>query len=219
MKIGIIGAGHIGGNLTRRFTEAGHEVRVANSRTPDTIADLAKETGAEAVLASEAARDAEIVIFTIPQVKVLDFDASYLDIAAPGAVVVNTNNYYPRQRDGQIAEIEDGKPESQWVADQLGRPVVKAFNNIYFDHLMTEAKPTGTDGRRALPIAGDDAAAKQRVIDLLDQIGFDGVDAGTLADSWKQQPGTPVYGPSADAAAVKDLLDQASPERTAEWRA
>jgi predicted dinucleotide-binding enzyme len=219
MKIGIIGAGNIGGNLTRRFTEAGHEVRVANSRSPETLSDLAKETGASAVDVAEAARDAQVVIFTIPQNRVKGFDARMLDIAAPGAVIVDTGNYYPQQRDGLIAELEDGQPESQWVAEHLGRPVVKAFNNIYFEHLMSAGLPAGDPNRRALPVAGDEAAPKQAVIDLLDQIGFDGVDTGTLAESWKQQPGTPSYGIAANADDLTALLDKATAERTAEWRA
>ncbi|MFT5223996.1 MAG: putative dinucleotide-binding enzyme [Glaciecola sp.] len=219
MKIGIIGAGNIGGNLTRRFTEAGHEVRVANSRSPETLSDLAKETGASAVDVAEAARDAQVVIFTIPQNRVKGFDARMLDIAAPGAVIVDTGNYYPQQRDGLIAELEDGQPESQWVAEHLGRPVVKAFNNIYFEHLISGGLPAGDPNRRALPVAGDEAAPKQAVIDLLDQIGFDGVDTGTLAESWKQQPGTPSYGIAANADDLTALLDKATAERTAEWRA
>ncbi|MCU1691643.1 MAG: oxidoreductase [Frankiales bacterium] len=219
MKIGIIGAGNIGGNLTRRFTAAGHEVSVANSRGPETLADLAAETAATAVPVSDAARGADVVVVTIPQKAVPDLPAGVLDGAAPGAVVIDTGNYYPQQRDGLIAEIEDGTPESVWVAGQLGRPVVKAFNGIYADHLLSEGRPAGDAARRALPVAGDDADAKARVVALLDEIGFDGVDAGPLAESWRQQPGTPVYGASADAAGIEDLLAQASPERTPDWRA
>ncbi len=219
MKIGIIGAGNIGGNLTRRFTAAGHEVAVANSRGPETLADLAAETGATAVEAARAADGAEVVIVTVPQKNVPDLPAGLLDAAAPGAVVVDTGNYYPQQRDGRIAAIEDGTPESAWVAQHLGRPVVKAFNGIYADHLLTGGLPAGDPGRRALPVAGDDAQAKARVIALLDEIGFDGVDAGPLDQSWRQQPGTPVYGASTGEAGITELLAQASPERTAEWRA
>ncbi len=219
MKIGIIGAGNIGGNLTRRFAAAGHEVAVANSRGPETLADLAAETGARAVDVTEAAQGAEVVVVTIPQKAVPDLPAGVLDGAAPGAVVVDTGNYYPQQRDGRIAAIEEGTPESAWVAEQLGRPVVKAFNGIYAAHLLTEGKPAGDPERRALPVAGDDADAKATVVALLDEIGFDGVDAGPLAESWRQQPGTPVYGASTGADGIRDLLAQATPERTAEWKA
>ncbi|MCF6507581.1 NADP oxidoreductase [Blastococcus sp. MG754426] len=218
MKIGIIGAGNIGGNLTRRLAALGHDVSVANSRGPGTLAELAAETGATAVPVEQAARDAEVVVVAVPQRSVPDLPAGVLDGAAPGAVVVDTGNYYP-QRDGRIVPIEDGTTESRWVADQLGRPVVKAFNGIYAQHLLDAGRPAGAPDRRALPVAGDDAAAKQVVIDLLDELGFDGVDAGDLDGSWRQQPGTPVYGATADADGVRRLLAQASPERTAEWRA
>ncbi|MCW2616710.1 MAG: putative dinucleotide-binding enzyme [Frankiales bacterium] len=219
VKIGIIGAGNIGGNLTRRLAALGHDVSVANSRGPQTLTDLATETGATAVPVTEAARAAEVVIVTVPQKNVPDLPAGVLDGAADGAVVVDTGNYYPRERDGRIAAIEDGATESRWVADQLGRPVVKAFNGIYADHLLTAGRPPGAVDRRALPVAGDDDEAKQVVLALLDELGFDGVDAGSLDESWRQQPGTPVYGASADADGIRALLAEATPERTPQWRA
>lgn len=219
MKIGIIGAGNIGGNLARRLSALGHDVKVANSRSPETLADLAAESGATAVLATEAAQEAEVVIVTIPEKRVPDLPDGILDGAAEGAVVVDTGNYYPRQRDGRIAAIEDGTTESRWVADQLATPVVKAFNGIYAKDLLDPGSPVGTEGRRALPVAGDDPGAKQVVIGLLDELGMDGVDAGSLDESWRQQPGTPVYGAKADAAEITRLLGQASPDRTEEWRA
>ena len=219
MKIGIIGAGNIGGNLTRRLTAAGHEVRVANSRGPETLADLAAETGATAVPVEQAAEGAEVVVVTIPQKNVPDLPAGVLSSAAPGAVVVDTGNYYPRERDGRIAAIEDGTPESVWVSGQLGVPVVKAFNGIYASHLLGGGRPAGDPARRALPVAGDDAAAKQVVIGLLDDLGFDGVDAGPLAESWRQQPATPVYGLSAGVDGITQALAQAGPQRTPEFSA
>jgi predicted dinucleotide-binding enzyme len=218
MRIGIIGAGNIGGNLTRRFAALGHEVTVANSRGPETLATLAEETGASAVRVSEAAVGAELVIITIPEKSVPTLPGELLAGLAPGAVVVDTGNYYP-QRDGRIDAIEDGTTESAWVASQLGHTVVKAFNGIQASHLLTEGKPAGSPGRIALPVAGDDDAAKEVVIDLLDQIGFDGVDAGSLAESWRQQPGTPVYGADLDAEGVRRALGQASPDRLPEFRA
>ena len=219
MRIGIIGAGNIGGNLTRRFAAAGHEVRVANSRGPETLAALAEETGATAVPVDEAADGAQVLVVTIPQKAVPSLPDGVLDGLADGAVVIDTGNYYPQQRDGRIAAIEDGQPESAWVADQLGHPVVKAFNGIYAAHVLTHARPAGDPERIALPVAGDDASAKELVIGLLDEIGFDGVDAGSLSESWRQQPGTPVYGASGGAAEVRELLGQASPERSAAFRA
>jgi predicted dinucleotide-binding enzyme len=134
-------------------------------------------------------------------------------------VVVDTGNYYPQQRDGGIHAIEGGTTESRWVSQQLGRPVVKAFNNIYARHLLERGKPSGARGRIALPVAGDDRRAKETVIRLLDQLGFDGVDAGSLDESWRQQPGTPVYGTDFDADGVRKALGEAKQERTAAFRA
>jgi predicted dinucleotide-binding enzyme len=125
---------------------------------------------------------------------------------------------YPRQRDGHIEEIEGGVTESRWVEKQLGRPVFKAFDNIYAKHLMEHGRPAGAPGRIALPVAGDDAAAKAVVLRLLDELGFDGVDAGGLDESWRQQPGTPVYAKDYDAQGVRRALAEATPERKPEWR-
>jgi 8-hydroxy-5-deazaflavin:NADPH oxidoreductase len=134
-------------------------------------------------------------------------------------VVVDTGNYYPRKRDGRIDGIENGMLESRWVEQQLHRPVVKAFNNIYWEHLLEKGQPKGTPGRIALPIAGDDPAAKAVVLQLIDELGFDGVDAGGLDESWRQQPDTPVYGADLDAKGVRRALEKASKERKPEWRA
>ena len=219
MKIGIIGAGQIGGTLTRRFSALGHQVFVANSRGPETLADLAKETGAKAVSVSEAARAGDVVVVTIPEAKIRDLPKDLFSGVRDDVVVIDTGNYYPRERDGRITEIEDGVTESRWVANRLGRPVVKAFNNIYAKHLMERGRPEGSPGRIALPIAGDDQRAKQVVLRLVNELGFDGVDAGGLDESWRQQPGTPVYATDFDAAGVRRALADASPQRMAQWRA
>ena len=219
MKIGIIGAGNIGGNLARRFRTLGHDVSVANSRGPETLAALAKETGAKPVTVSDAASGKDLVIVTIPLKNVLALPTDLLVGAAGGTVVVDTGNYYPQQRDGRIDAIEAGTTESRWVAQQLGRPVVKAFNNIYAKHLLERGRPRGEAGRVALPIAGDDPKAKGVVIRLLDEMGFDGVDAGTLDESWRQQPGTPVYGTDFDSEGVRRALSEARKERPPEFRA
>jgi len=133
--------------------------------------------------------------------------------------VIDTGNYYPQHRDGRIDGIEQGMTESAWVAQQLGRPVVKAFNNIYAKHLLEKGQPAGTPKRIALPVAGDDSSAKKVVMDLVNALGFDAVDAGTLAESWRQQPGSPVYGSDFDAAGVKDALAKATQVRGAQWKA
>jgi predicted dinucleotide-binding enzyme len=191
MKIGIIGAGQIGGTLTRRLTALGHEVVVANSRGPETLSDLAAETGATAVSVLEAARGVDLVVVTIPEKSIPRLPAGLFADAPDRVVVVDTGNYYPRQRDGRIKAIEAGLPESQWVAQQLGRPVVKAFNNIYARHLLELGRPKGTAGRIALPVSGDDKAAKAIVLKLIDELGFDGVDAGGLDESWRAHRSIP----------------------------
>jgi 8-hydroxy-5-deazaflavin:NADPH oxidoreductase len=219
MEIGIIGAGHIGGSLTRRLAALGHVVLVSNSRAPETLADLAAETGATAVWASQAAADADLVIVSIPEKNVVDLAPGIVAGAKSGAPVIETNNYYPRERDGLIAAIEAGTPESVWVSEQLGVPVFKVFNGIFWKHLLEGGLPRGSAGRIALPVAGDDQAGKQIVFDVVDELGFDPVDGGTLAESWRQQPGTPVYGTDLDAAGAIRALAAATPERPDAFRA
>jgi 8-hydroxy-5-deazaflavin:NADPH oxidoreductase len=219
MKIGIIGAGQIGGTLTRRLSALGNEVFVANSRGPESLADLAAETGATPVTAAEAARKGDLVIVTIPEKNIPNLPPNLFAGVPDQVVVVDTGNYYPQQRDGLIEGIEKGQTESGWVSQQLGRPVIKAFNNIYADHLLRLGRPAGTPGRIALPVAGDDPEAKATVLRLVDELGFDGVDGGGLDDSWRQQPGTPVYLLDGDAQGVRQALSEASQKRTPEWRA
>ncbi len=219
MKIGIIGAGQIGGTLTRRLAQLGHEIFVANSRGPASLTELAKETGAKPVTVAEAARAGQVVVVTIQEGKVRDLPRNLFDGVPADVVVIDTGNYYPRERDGRIGEIEAGITESRWVEHQLGRPVVKAFNNIYAKHLLELGRPTGTPGRIALPVAGDDARAKEVVLRLINELGFDGVDAGGLDDSWRQQPGTPVYTKDLDSAGVRRGLAEARRDRTPQWRA
>jgi predicted dinucleotide-binding enzyme len=218
MKIGIIGAGHIGGTLTRLLTHAGHQVSVANSRGPETLHALGAQTGAKAVDIKDAARGQDLVIITIPESRVPELPKDLFAGVPEGVPVVDTGNYYPRQRDGRIDDIEAGTTESRWVSRQIGRPVIKAFNNIYATHLLDNGRPKGSPGRIALPVAGDDAAAKAVVMKIVDEIGFDPVDAGGLDESWRQQPGTPVYTADKDVAGVRDALAKARPQRQPEFR-
>jgi 8-hydroxy-5-deazaflavin:NADPH oxidoreductase len=217
MNIGIIGAGNIGSALAGHFTRLGHEVVVANSRGPETLADLAKETGVKPVTVEEVPRGRDLVVVTIPEGKIPELPRGLFK--NPQQIVVDTGNYYPRQRDGKIEGIENGLPESRWVEQQLGHAVIKVFNNIYAEHLAKRGKPLGSPGRIALPVSGDDPKAKQTVMDLVNSMGFDPVDVGGLDESWRQQPGTPVYAADFDAAGVKRALAQATPERKPEWRA
>ena len=217
MKIGIIGAGMIGGTLARRWVKLGHHVVIANSRGAETLRELAAEVGATAVTAGEAARSGEIVVVTIPEGAVADLPKDLFAAVPASVVVIDTGNYYP-SRDGSIPAIEEGRPESAWVGEQLGRPVIKAFNNIYFKSLLEKGAPKGTKGRVALPVAGDPPEARAKVLRLVDELGFDPVDAGGIEESWRQQPGTPCYATDLDAPRLKEALAASDRSRIPEYR-
>ena len=205
--IGIIGAGNIGGQVARLAVAHGYKVVISNSRGPETLAGLIAELGekARAATPQEAAQAGDIVVVSVP---LKNYRAIPVDPLA-GKVVIDTNNYYP-QRDGQIAELDN---ESTTTAELLQAhlprsKVVKAFNHIYASQLTTDGRPAGTPNRRALVIAGDDGAAKATVTKLLDDFGFDTVDAGPLAEGWRIQRDTPGYGPRRNAAELRqDLAD------------
>jgi predicted dinucleotide-binding enzyme len=192
MQIGIIGAGKIGSTLAHLFTDAGHDVAIANSRGPDTLRDLEKELGehGHAVTISEAARYGDVVVVTIPLGRYRDLPAD--DLA--GKILIDTCNYYP-DRDGHIAALdEDSTTSSERIQQHLsGAHVIKAFNAMRFDHLREYGREGGAGRRYGIPVAGDDPAAKKQVFDLIEQIGYESVDAGGLADSRNLQPGTDVY--------------------------
>jgi predicted dinucleotide-binding enzyme len=215
MEIGIIGVGNIGGTLARQLASLGHDVKIANSRGPETLTEMADEIGASAATVEEAARAKDLVIISIPEKAVPDLPRDVF--ASSKAVIVDTGNYYPA-RDGQIAEIDGGMIESEWVSQKIGRPVVKAFNHILSSSLASRGLPPGSSERISLSIAGDDPAAKKLVLDLIDDIGFDGVDAGTIADSWRQQPGTPAYARDLTAEDRKAALAEADQAKISEYR-
>jgi 8-hydroxy-5-deazaflavin:NADPH oxidoreductase len=191
--IGFIGSGHIGGTVARLAVDAGHDVVLSNSRGPETLQELTAELGphARAATAEEAATTGDIVVVTIPLKNVDQVPTGPLR----GKVVIDTCNYYP-QRDGQIAELDDGSMTSSELVQRLlpGSRVVKAFNNIQFSHLGSLQRPHGDPGRSVLAIAGDDADAKAAVSVFLDSLGYDALDAGPLAESWRFEPDTPAYG-------------------------
>jgi len=214
--IGLIGAGHIGSQVARLAVANGYNVVISNSRGPETLAGLVAELGpkARAATAVEAASAGDIVVVTVPL-------KSYRSIPIEplkNKVVIDTNNYYP-QRDGHIPELDN---ESTTTAELLQAhlptsKVVKAFNHIYAAELTTHGQPPGTKNRRALVVAGDDREAKAIVTRLLDQFGFDTVDAGPLKEGWRIQRDTPGYGPRRtaeelrkDLAAAKRYSEQAS---------
>ncbi|AYM09354.1 NADPH-dependent F420 reductase [Agrobacterium tumefaciens] len=191
MKIGILGTGFMGRVLTRKLAAAGHDVKVANSRGPDSIEAEVLKTGARAATAEDALQDVEVVILGMPHTGF--HKIRHLVAALPEqTVVIDISNYFPG-RDGANPELEAEKVESEWVRDYFGRPIAKAWNSIGMVSFETNGLPKGKPGRIALPVAGDRARDREIAIALVDDTGFDGFDAGMLADSWRQQPGSPVY--------------------------
>jgi hypothetical protein len=219
MRIGIIGAGNIGGTLARHLTRLGHLVSIANSRGPESLIDLANEIGAKAVSVTEAVNAGEIVIIAIPTKAVVDLPKRLFADVSPEVIVVDTGNYHPELRDGHIEAIDRGMPDSRWVAQQIGRPVIKAFNTIFARSLLEKGAPKGAPGRIALSVFGDSSDGKARVLRLIDDLGFDPVDAGNLDDSWRQQAGTPAYCKDLESNALRQALAEAVQERVAEYRA
>ena len=210
MKIGIVGAGMIGGTLATLFTRAGHEVALANSRGPRTLADTIAELGpnAHAATAADAAAFGELVAIAIP----LKAYSSLPPEPFAGKIVVDADNYYP-QRDGQIAELDAKTATSTGLLARhlAGARVLKAFNTIYFEHLRERGRTDAPAADRyVIPIAGDDAEAKAVLTGLIDEIGFTAVDTGTLAESWRQEPGSPVYGAEVQPDQATVLIAQAT---------
>jgi predicted dinucleotide-binding enzyme len=208
MRIGIIGSGHVGGALTRRLRTLGHEVAVANSRGPESLRGLAAETGAVPGTVEDAVAAADVVVVAVPLGAVPALPSG----AFAGRTVVDATNYYP-ERDGPIPELLDRSlSSSRWTAGHLpDSTVVKAFNTIQAPHLLERGRPAGDRERIGLPVAGDDDGAKQTVMRLVDELGFDPVDAGTIDGSWRQQPGTSVYGTDRPADEVREAIEAERP--------
>jgi len=211
MRIGIVGAGNIGKTLSRKLSAAGHDVKIANSRGPETIDPEALSAGARAVDAADAVRDVEVVILSMPLNRMPAF-ASTLSAAPAYAVVIDTSNYYPH-RDERIQPIDAGEVESVWLSQQIGRPIVKAWNAIGSASFAGKGAPAGTPGRIAIPVAADDADDRTLAMMLVDQTGFDGFDAGPLSESWRQQPGAPCYCTNLTSEEMGDALAAAEKDR------
>jgi predicted dinucleotide-binding enzyme len=218
MKIGIIGTGNIGATLARQLSALGDDVTIANSRGPKTLTKLAEQTGATPVATKDIAKERQVVILAVPQKAVPEIASEVRDRLPQDVVVVDAGNYVPAMRDGAIPELDSGMVESRWTETQLLHPVIKAFNTIGAHSLQIGARPAGAPDRIAAPVAGDDTVAKKTVIGLLDQLGFEGFDAGSLDDSWRQQPGTPVYTADLPLAAARTAVDAARLQQTIEWR-
>ena len=192
MKIGVIGTGDIGAVIVRKFRGAGYPVKMANAGGPESLKDLAAKTGAIPVSVEEVVQGVDILFLVLPQKAFPVLPKGLLNKAKKETIVIDVGNYYP-WRDGRIDDIESGLTESAWVEKQIRRPVFKVLNSIVAKALAGAGRPTGSRDRVALPISGDNPKAKEIVAQLIDRIGFDSVDAGTIAESWRQQPGSPVY--------------------------
>ncbi|MGX1564663.1 NADPH-dependent F420 reductase [Streptomyces sp. NPDC055506] len=191
MRIAVIGAGAIGGNLARKLSAGGHDVQVAHARGPEAVAADVVESGARAVALDVAVQGKDVVVLSIPFDRVPELAGLVASVPA-GTVVIDTSNYYPHLN-GRIEAVDDGEVESVWNAKQLGRPLAKAWNAALAETQRTKGVPGGTPGRIAIPVAADSDEARRVAMRLVDDTGFDPFDAGVLADSWRQQPGTPAY--------------------------
>ena len=219
MRVGIIGAAGMGSTLARNLAGLGHDVSIANSRGPESLTALAAEIGVTPVSVVDAGQAGEIVILAIPTKAIADLPRGPFANVPSSVVVIDVGNYHPELRDGRIDAIDRGMLDSQWVAQQIGRPVIKAFNNILATSLLEKGVPKGTKGRIALSVFGDSLNAKAAVLRLVDDLGFDPVDGGELDESWRQQPGTPAYCQDLDATALRRALDEPDRSRIAEYRA
>ncbi|WP_373274989.1 NADPH-dependent F420 reductase [Parapedobacter tibetensis] len=217
MKIGIIGVGQIGATLIRQYSKAGHDIKMANAGSLEKLKELAEETGAKAVTLTEAVMDIDVLIVSIPLIEIPKLSKSLGQNISAKTIVIDTCNYYPI-RDGRIDEIENGMPESVWVSNQLQQPVVKVYNNIIAGSLVQSGLPKGSATRIALPISGDDQQSKSLVADLVNDSGFDALDIGNLQESWRQQPGSPIYCTDLNLPQLKENITKAKGELLAERR-
>jgi len=193
MNIGIIGSGEMGSTLALKLVKLGHNVSISNSRGPASLQKLAGEIGAKAVSVEEAIKNKEIIIVSIPQKNVPTLPRNLFTQLPGSVIVIETGNYYPTLRDGNITALEKSGVDSLWVQEQLGRPVIKAFNSILATSLKDLGMPKGEKNRIALTVSGDHTKHKEVVNRLVDELGFDAFDIGTIAQSWKQQPGSSIY--------------------------
>ncbi|MFD3842239.1 NADPH-dependent F420 reductase [Streptomyces sp. NPDC058642] len=216
MRIGILGTGNIGKTLTRRLSAAGHEVKAANSRGPETIEADVLASGGRAVTTAEAVVDVDAVILSIPFDRIPQVAPLIAEVPAD-TVVIDTSNYFPH-RDNGIAALEAGQVESVWAAEQLGRPIAKAWNSIGAESFAHRNKPAGSADRISLPVAADSPRERELAMALVEDTGFDAFDAGPLAESWRQQPGTPAYCTDLTRQELADALATADAARSPKLR-
>ena len=207
MHIGIIGSGEMGTCLASKLVKLGHAVSIANSRGPTSLQQLAKDIGAKAATVEEAVKNKQLIIVSIPQKNVPDLSKNLFKDLPEDVVVIDTANYYPTLRDGAIPALDQTGIDSLWVQEQLGVPVVKVFNSILATSIQDLGRPKGDKNRIAIAVSGDDTKSKEVVFRLIEEIGFDSFDVGPIAQSWKQQPGSPVYCRDINLSALKKRID------------
>lgn len=217
MRIGIVGAGQMGGTLVRQYTKAGHRVKMTNASGPEKLKSLALETGATAATLEKAVSDVDVIVISIPQSAVPMLPPHVVKNIPGSTIIIDTGNYYPI-RDGKIKDLEEGMAESVWVSNYLHHPVVKAYNNIFSGSLVASGHSNGHASRVALPISGDDKQSKSVVSILVNDSGFDSYDYGMLEDSWRQQPGSPAYCTDLTLPELKDSISRANRALLAERR-
>jgi len=191
MKITVIGAGAIGGNLARRLSGAGHDVLVSDARGPEAVTKEVLAAGARAVEVADSVHDRDVIVLAVPFSVQTDLAAVLADVPTE-AIVVDTSNYYPFMM-GPVEAVDNGQVESAWSQEQLGRPIVKAWNAALAPTQRERALPAGDPDRVAIPVAADSEEQRRTVMGLVNDTGFDPLDAGVIAESWRQQPGTPAY--------------------------
>ncbi|RAS75600.1 NADPH-dependent F420 reductase [Priestia endophytica] len=209
MRFGIIGAGSIGSIISKKLVENGHNVKIADARGMEHLEG--KELAGTSVPVEDAIKNIEILIISLPT-KAMPSIRNIIDQVGEEVIIVDTSNYYPF-RDDKIEEIENEMVESVWVSNQLGRPVIKAFNNLLAYTLENEGTSEESNGRIAMAVAGNDPSQKQLVMDVVYELGFDAVDSGSLSDSWRQQPGTPAYCTELTKDELTEALKKANKEK------
>ncbi|MHA4806966.1 NADPH-dependent F420 reductase [Flavitalea flava] len=208
MNIGIIGAGEMGLCLASKFIKSGHRVSMANSRGPDSFKQVAGNIGAEATTVEEVTENKKVVIISIPEKSIPNLPKSIFTGLPGHVVVIDTGNYYPTLRDGILPGLDQSGIDSLWVQQQLAVPIVKVFNSILATSINVLGKPRGEKDRIAIAVSGDDAIAKEVVFRLVDELGFDPFDIGLIQESWKQQPGSPIYCRDINLSTVKKRVEE-----------
>lgn len=209
MKFGIIGAGPIGASISKKLINNGHDVKIADARDIEHLEG--KDIAGTPVNVEEVITNIDVLLLSLP-LHIMPSIRHIVDQVGDEVIIADTSNYYPF-RDNEIEEIENGMVESVWVSKQLGRPIIKAFSNQLAYTLENKGTPEGTTGRIAMAIAGDNSAQKQLIIDVVNELGFDAVDGGSLSDSWREQPGTPAYCTELTKEELLEALKKADKEK------